>query len=211
MESASKSEGLQILLAVLLGTAALATAWAAYRGDLYSGDSLIRFNQSVQKTDQASQAYNAAQTVFVQDVNLFTQFAIAANRGEDAITAYLQTELMRPQLRKQVEWWSETGDDVGTPFVEQDPHYVAPTDDKKAQQLGAAAAEDFKAGRELDDTGDEYVLYTVLFAAALFMYGIASVATSRRVMTTCMAVGALLFVASLVMMIGTTADAPDLL
>jgi hypothetical protein len=42
---ADKSERLQVLLAVLLGAAALATAWAAYRGDLYSGDSVILLNQ----------------------------------------------------------------------------------------------------------------------------------------------------------------------
>ena len=49
----AKGERLQILLAVLLGTAALATAWAAYQGDLYSGDSVITLNRSVQTSDKA--------------------------------------------------------------------------------------------------------------------------------------------------------------
>jgi hypothetical protein len=149
--------------------------------------------------------------VFVQDVNLFTQFAIASNRGEEAIAGYIQTELMRPALQKQVEWWSGTGDDVGTPFVKEDPHYVAVADDPDGTRLTAAAQADFTSGRELDDTGDEYVLYTVLFAAALFLYGIASVASNRRVMMTSMGFGMVLFLFALVMMIGTTADAPDLL
>lgn len=210
--SARKSEGLQILLAVLLGAAALATAWAAYRGELYSGDSVIMLNRSTQTSDRASQAFNAAETVFVQDVNLFTQFAIAAQdpATEDNAT-YLKETLMRPQLVRMVEWWSETGDEIESPFVLQDPHFVAPTQDPRGRRLRAQAASEFRQARELDDTGDSFVLYTVIFAASLFLYGIASVASSRRVLLAGIGVGAVLFVAGLVGLISTSIGAPALL
>ena len=210
--SARKSEGLQILLAVLLGAAALATAWAAYRGELYSGDSVIMLNRSTQTSDRASQAFNAAETVFVQDVNLFTQFAIAAQdpATEDNAT-YLKETLMRPRLVRMVEWWSETGDEIESPFVRQDPHFVAPTQDPRGRRLRAQAAGEFRQARELDDTGDSYVLYTVIFAASLFLYGIASVASSRRVLVAGIGVGAVLFVAGLVGLISTSIGAPALL
>jgi len=210
--SGSKSERLQILLAVLLGAAALATAWAAYRGELYSGDSVILLNRSTQTSDRASQAFNAAETVFQQDVQLFTQFAIGAQRKSDEnITAYIKESLMRPELKKQVEWWADTPDNVETPFVKQDPFYVPPSQNKTGVQLREKAAAEFKRARTLDDAGDEYVLYTVLFAASLFLYGIASVASSRKVLYASMGTGAVLFVFAAILMIGTTADAPKLL
>ena len=209
---ADKSETLQILLAVLLGAAALATAWAAYRGELYSGDSVILLNRSTQTSDRASQSFNAAETVFVQDVNLFTQFAIAAQSPATSDNAtYLKETLMRPALVKMVEWWAETGDEVESPFVKQDPHFVAPTANPRGRALRDQAREEFSRARELDDTGDEYVLYTVIFAASLFLYGIASVAASRKVMFASMGVGGVLFVAGLVGLVSTTAGAPSLL
>lgn len=211
-DRALRSETLQIVLAVLLGAAALATAWAAYRGELYSGDSVILLNRSTQTSDRASQAFNAAETVFVQDVNLFTQFAIAAQdpATEDNAT-YLKETLMRPQLVRMVEWWSETGDEIESPFVRQDPHFVAPSRNRAGTRLRAQAAAEFRRARELDDVGDEYVLYTVIFAASLFLYGIASVAASRKVVFAGLGVGAVLFTAGVVGLVSTTAGAPSLL
>jgi hypothetical protein len=213
--SAEKSERLQILLAVLLGAAALLTAWAAYRGELYSGDSVILLNTSVQTSDRASQAFNQAETVFVQDVTLFTEFAIASNSPDrsarEEVTAYIQNSLMRPALRRQVEWWADTGDDVQTPFVRQNPHYVPPSQSAAGRRLRAQSAAEFKRARELDDTGDKFVLYTVILAASLFLYGIASVASSRKVLFASMGVGFVLFAFALVNMIITSADAPKLL
>lgn len=207
-----KSERLQILLAILLGAAALATAWAAYRGDLYSGDSVIMLNRSTQTSDRASQAFNAAETVFVQDVNLFTQFAVAAQRPADQGTAqYLKQTLMRPQLVRMVEWWAETGDEIESPFVRQDPHFTPPTRNQQGLALRAQAAREFKQARELDDTGDSFVLYTVIFAASLFLYGIASVAASRTVMFAGMGVGGVLFVVGVIGIVSTTSGAPKLL
>lgn len=212
--SADKSERLQILLAVLLGTAALATAWAAYRGELYSGDSLILLNRSAQTSDRASQEFSAAQTVFAQDVTLYTTYAIELDRPGDekaGNSAYIYDDLMRPAMVKMIDWYDETGDEITSPFVKQNPFFVPPSEDKEGVKLRAAAAKDFKEARRLDDTGDKYVLYTVLFAAALFLYGIASVASSRKVLVTSMAMGALLFLFGLVQMISTTSGAPKLL
>ena len=205
-----KSERLQILLAVLLGLAALATAWAAYRGDLYSGDSVILLNRSTQTTDRASQSFNQAETVFVQDVNLFTQFAVAAQRDQQTAT-YLKETLMRPQLVRMVEWWAETGDEIESPFVPQDPHFVPPGQSPQGRRLRAQAASEFERARELDDTGDSFVLYTVIFAAALFLYGIASVASSRNVMFAGMGIGGVLFIAGVIGLISTMSGAPKLL
>lgn len=209
--TAAKSDRLQLVLAVLLGLAALATAFAAYRGDLYSGDSVILLNQSVQSADESSQAFNAAETVFVQDVTLFTQFAIAANSGQEDVAKYIQDGLMRPQLGKQVDWWSDQPDSVATPFVERNPFYTAPRDNKRGGEVRKRSDQQFKRARVLDDTGDEFVLYTVLFAAALFMYGIASVATSRRVLLAGLGVGGVLFAIAALLMIVSAIDAPPLL
>jgi hypothetical protein len=205
-----KSERLQVVLAVLLGAAALLTAWAAYQGELYSGDSVILLNQSVQSSDRASQSYSAGQTQFVQDVNLFTQFAVASAEDRGDTAQYVKDALMRPALKKQVEWWADTPDDVISPFVKDNPHFVD-AGRERGLKLDAKAAAEFKRARALDDTGDKYVLYTVILAASLFLYGIASVATSRKVLFASMGVGAVLFLFAAVNIISTAADAPKLL
>jgi hypothetical protein len=207
-----KGERLQILLALLLGTAALATAWAAYQGDLYSGDSVITLNRSVQTSDKASLAFTAAQANFNEDVTLFTDFAVLANTdAKSGAAEYINDSLMRPELKKQVEWWSGTDDDVTTPFVKENPFFTAVKDDPAANKLESEATAQFEQAIDLDNTGDRFTLYTVLFAAALFLYGIASVASSTKVFVASSAVGALLFVVGLGMMIATTIGAPPLL
>jgi hypothetical protein len=205
-------ERLQILLAILLGATALLTAWAAYRGDLYGGDSLIRFNEAVQLTDQSGQAYNEFNQNLVEDTNTFLQFAIAAQdksaKGKQT-SAYITT-LFRDEFAPAVEWWtSDKSGDAATPFVAENPDYrsVALA---QSEKLDKQAKKKFNEGKDLDDTGDSYVFWTVVLAAALFLFGIAGVTSARPVFWGASGVGVVLLTASVIGLIGVTSGAPPL-
>jgi hypothetical protein len=205
------SEGLQIFLAVLLGVTALLTAWAAYRGDLYGGDSLIRFNEAIQLTDQSGQAYNEFNQNLVEDTNTFLQFAIAANRSDkdgQQTAEYIKT-LFRDEFVPAVEWWVKDKTGAATPFVANNPDYrsVALA---QSEGLDKQAKTKFKEGKDLDNTGDSYGLYTVILAAALFLFGIAGVTSSRKIFWGGTGVGVVLVVFSVINLIGITNGAPPL-
>jgi hypothetical protein len=204
-------ERLQILLAVLLGFTALLTAWAAYRGDLYGGDSLIRFNEAVQLTDQSGQAYNEFNQNLVEDTNTFLQFAIAAQDDSakgTATTEYIKT-LFRSEFVPAVEWWADKTDKYNTPFVAENPEYrsVALS---QSEKLDKQAKVKFAEGKNLDDTGDSYVFWTVVLAASLFLFGIAGVTSARAVFWGAAGVGVVLLTVSVIGLIGVTSGAPHL-
>jgi hypothetical protein len=209
--SGGLSEGLQIFLAVLLGVTALLTAWAAYRGDLYGGDSLIRFNEAIQLTDQSGQAYNEFNQNLVEDTNTFLQFAIAANRSDPdgkQTAEYIKT-LFRDEFVPAVEWWVKDKTGAATPFVANNPDYrsVALA---QSEGLDKQAKKKFSEGKKLDDTGDKYGLYTVILAAALFLFGIAGVTSSRNIFWGGTGVGLVLVTFSVINLIGITNGAPPL-
>lgn len=204
-------ERLQILLAILLGFTALLTAWAAYRGDLYGGDSLIRFNEAVQLTDQSGQAYNEFNQNLVEDTNTFLQFAISAQGDSaqaNATTAYIKT-LFRDEFVPAVEWWADRTDKYDTPFVEQNPEYrsVALA---QSEALDKQAKKKFNEGKNLDDTGDTYVFWTVILAASLFLFGIAGVTSARPVFWGASSIGVVLLAIAIVGLIDVTSGAPPL-
>jgi hypothetical protein len=199
---------LEILLAVLLGLAALATAFAAYQGDLYGGDSVVKLNDSVRATAQASQKVIEGNQAFTQDVELFLEFAKLAQRKEDVgVGQYFRDSLMDENMQKALSWWSDDKD-AQTPFEEGSP-YVR-TEYVEAEKLERQARSDFDLAIDLDNKGDSFMLYTVLYASALFLYGIASVARQLKVRYATMTVGFIIFLLATGMMLNTYFSGPDL-
>lgn len=165
----------EIVIAILLGLAALATAWAAYRASLDDGDSIKSYNQSVSMTDQASQAYNEGTQALVQDQQVFLEYVKAIQADDEELAAYVRETLMSDDLVKGLEWWEEQpGDEHATPFVDENPSYTIAAYEEAAK-LDEEAKRLFAKGKEFDDRGDRYTLVTVILAATLFLLGIASV------------------------------------
>jgi hypothetical protein len=189
----------EIIIAILLGVAAVATAFAAYKGDLHDGDSIKAFNEGNRAVNDANQFYLQGNQVTAQDQALFLEYAKAARTEDNELVAYLRQSLMRDDLVKAIEWW-EKDEKAQTPFDERNTDYVIP-EYVEGEALTKKTNRLFATAKDEDETGDRYTLITVFLAAALFLYGIAAVAKDARVRTFAAAIGLGIFLVSLGMLI----------
>jgi hypothetical protein len=191
---------LAILIAVLLGLAAIVTAFSAYKNELRNHEAQIKFNQGVVHTNQASQAYTQGSQVRAQDQALFLEFAKAANSNDKGLTVYVHNTLMSPALRKSVDWWSNTKDSVDSPFVPQNPYYKI-AQNIKGDHLTTESRKDFKEAKHEQNVSDEYTLVTVILASALFLLGIAGVSSRQSIKVGAVSAGGFIFLIALITLV----------
>jgi hypothetical protein len=66
---------MEFAAAILLGLAAIATAWAAYWSAMFGGDAIAGYSQANTLTSQAADIYGDANGQFNYDRTLFLQYA----------------------------------------------------------------------------------------------------------------------------------------
>lgn len=190
-------QGFELAVATLLGIAAVATAFAAYKSSLDGGASATAYNEGIALNSLAAQSNLEGNQEFTQDQAIFLEFVKATQTDDEDLAAYIQTQLMSDNLRSGVEWWADTGDEYPTPFTDDNPKYEIQgwVEGAKYDEL---ALRRFDDGERLGTRGDRYTLVTVILAAALFMLGVAAVARAWAVKLGFCVVGAAFLVASLV-------------
>jgi hypothetical protein len=178
---------LEILIAVGLGLAAILTALSVYLTDVHDDNALVAFNDGVREVTEATGGYVQASQQRSADEALFTEFAQAANAGASGdktaadAAVYLQSAIMRPELQEQVAWWGKVGQPQGlpTPFSEENPFFKQPELDE-ANAKTASANGNFDEAQDEQKQGDVFIIADVIVATALFLFGIAAVATVSR-------------------------------
>src|SRR3954452_7011087 len=91
-----RDEGrLELLAAILLGLAAVATAWAAFQGSQYDGQMLTSFTDANLNLSDSNQAYSAGDQVYFNDQTLFLEYERALNNDDPDYAAYVRDSLMR--------------------------------------------------------------------------------------------------------------------
>jgi hypothetical protein len=194
----------EVVLAVLLGLAAIATATAAYMTDLRDGDALKSFQEGNRIADQASRQRAEASANRNEDQIIFTFVAqqAIANSGTPAETEQIGNQLIdqlgSEELKQafadcRADPACHNGDTPPT-----DTEYYKQPAVAEADRLDAQADAKFADANANDEKGDGYSLVTVLLATALFLYGVSAVAHGRGVKLGTAGFGAVIFLASLV-------------
>jgi hypothetical protein len=191
-----RNEGrLEFVAAVLLGMAALVTAWAAFQASQYDGKMLTSFTEANLTLSDANALYNEGTQEYIEDELLFIQYVTAIQQDDIDMAAYLRESLMSDRLVASIEWWEQQPDDSGfdTPFVDENPNFIIQQyvdGDALVDETDAS----FQAGQDANDTGDKFNLITVLLAASLFLLGIATTFKVLSMRIACLGIGAALFV-----------------
>lgn len=194
--SESSTSRLETLLAVLLGLAAIITAFAAYNASLKDGDTIKAYNQGIRSITDANGYYNEAIQQVNRDEGVFIQFATAAFEDNLDLRDYLREGLMDDNLRGAVKEWEDT--DLISPIEAE--AYEVPAQ-AEAEKLEKQTNAKFAEAQVLDDSGDRYELAGVIGAVSLFFLGIGGVFRSARMKVTATAIGAAVLVVSAVMTI----------
>jgi hypothetical protein len=190
------------VLAVMLGLAAIITAWAAFQSGQLGDKVQESYSEGIRLSDQASQQSNTAIATDNKDQALFLEYAKALV-AEDEITAtYISESLMSPELFAAIEWWIEQPDETGpdSPFVEENPNWNN-TSRTAAAELAAEAQQYFDIAKESDSDGDRFDFLEVIVTLALFLFGVASLVRQQRIQLGLAVAGGAILIYSIAMVL----------
>jgi hypothetical protein len=185
--------------ATLLAAATLATAYSAYEATRWSGQQSTRFTQAGAARSKATKEDSRGYSLVSIDATLFTQLAGAYSRREIKLYDFLRHRLRSEFKPAYNQWVGEhpLTNPKATPTPFQLPAYH-PKPIVESHRLEGEADQLFTEGREANQTGDNYVLATIFFAAVLFFSGIASKFDSQRIVATCLGFATVVFFAGLI-------------
>jgi hypothetical protein len=171
----------ELAAALLLGIAAVLTAYAAYHGALAGGDALKGYTQSARTTADANGYYNEASQTYNADQALFLQYQLLVEQGNLDTAKVVKDTMFSPELNAATDAWQALPDGPNAPKtpLEADA-YVVPSF-ATAQQVEAQAKTEFDEAAKIDDQGDNFDLAAVYLAVALFFAGIAALFKVRSI------------------------------
>ena len=94
--------GLELFVAVALGLAAVASAYAAWRNEQRNHDASAHFSEGIRDYDDGGQFYGEGQSVLSRDQSLFLEYAKAKELRQDKLSKYIFLNLMSPTLQAGV-------------------------------------------------------------------------------------------------------------
>lgn len=165
----------EILAASILAFATIASAWSAYQATRWSGVQAIAFAEAGAARVESVRASDLADTELAIDVEYFAIWLDGVSRDEEVLTTFLE-DRFRDEFSIAFEAWIATD-----PFVNQEaPHSPFEMDEyeleatRDAEEFRQEAEAATAAAVDANQTGDRYVLTTVLFASVLFFAGIST-------------------------------------
>lgn len=171
---------LELVAAILLGLAGLLTAYAAYYGGLAGGDAIKGYSEAAISRNEANGYYADYGQKVAQDTNIFLQYAIAAQAGNDTSAQFIRDRLFSPELETAYVAWEKLEGDNDVPTPLDTPDYVL-EDFTTYQQEFAKSQKEFDDAATKDDLGDNLDLASIFLAVALFLAGIAALFKVRRI------------------------------
>lgn len=182
---------------VLIAMATVATAWGAYQATRWSGVQSVNFVQANTSRSESIRADNTASANEAILIGLFTEWLAAEAADEEKLATFYESrfpEVFMPAFEAWLEGPRVDGVPQGTPFDQ--PEYVLP-ERVESEELEKQAAEFFEAGKKANQTGDNYILVSVLFASVLFFAGVSTRFERIRPRVVLLSLGSVIFVAAL--------------
>lgn len=181
VEKDSRRGRLELLVAIVLSLATLASTWCGYQAGQWGG--VAGSNQVAADTAERQAAENTivGLQLRTQDGLVILELWRALRQGDSKASETIKLH-MRPSLRQAVESSIAAGilTNPEAPGPLQRPEYVLPEEQRAAVHREQAGQHRAKAGAAGERAG-QYVLLTLMFASVLFFGGIAGTFTARRV------------------------------
>jgi hypothetical protein len=171
----------QVVEALLLAVVTIAPAWCGFAAAQYGTDSRIDFAKSGELRTNADSLLITALEVQNLNQSTFNSWWTAYLLADEAGMEFAR-KTFRPELQAAFDEWMAGGGmenpDANSPFdLESYERPVVESGQKELEEADQLQAE----GIEKGITGDRYVRVTVFLAGILFLVGISSQFTIRRV------------------------------
>jgi hypothetical protein len=173
VEKDQRKRWVEIVCAIVLSLATMASAWCAYQATLWGGVQTFRLAKANKAGRDSTQQTIAMMQFRSFDASMFITYIEARSRNDEKVEKFLYHRF-RPEMRKAVDAWLKT-DPENDPNAPKSPFKMqeyAQEEEQDAKRHDAKAAEMMSAAQEANETSDRYVLLTVLFATVLFLGGI---------------------------------------
>lgn len=193
---------IEFLSAAVMALAAICTAWCGYQAARWSGVQAVTFIEALAAHQDSIKQANQAVLTQSRHVLLFVEWASAESLDNQVQANFLYARFP-PELKRAAEAWLKSEpesnpDAPSSPFSM--PEYVL-EQNEEAANLDKFADEMFAGATQANQTADNYVLLTVIFATVLFFGGISGKFKSRTVDLVVLIVAFLLFATGLVVML----------
>jgi Domain of unknown function (DUF4337) len=165
----------ELVAAVLLALATVATAWSGYQASRWNGEQAKAFSRANAARIESTRAAALANAQTQIDVATFTQW-VDAYAQEQTELADFYFARFRPEFKPAIDAWIATRplrnpDAPLTPFAMPEYQLAARED---ARELEAEAESLSATARANVQRATNYVLAVVLFATALFFAGMSA-------------------------------------
>lgn len=165
---------LEFSRAIALSLAAVLVAWCGYQASRWGGLMSTNFSQAGAMRVESTRTSTAAGQIFLLDLSNFDGWLEATASGNNELADFYESRF-RPEMRTAFEAWRAMRPDLN----EDIPRSPFGTDaynlslNQQADELEQQAADIFAEGLRANQINDNYVLNTVILAAALAIAGIA--------------------------------------
>ena len=164
---------LELFAVLLMSATTLATAWSGYQAARWSGDQSQNYARASTMRIKSQEQATAAGQLRIDDLVLFNGWLDARQSGDRKLAAIYRRRF-RPDFLPAFEAWM-----AQRPFTSPTPvpgplympEYRLP-EAARGAALNASADARYAEGTAAKDTGDNYILSTLFFAAVLFFAGI---------------------------------------
>jgi hypothetical protein len=185
---------LELVAALLLALATVATAWSGYQSTRWNGEQSKAAARANALRIDSAKAAGLANTQTEVDVASFTQWINAYAQKQTRLTDFY-FKRFREEFRPAVNAWVATRPLKNpnaplTPFVMPQYKLAARAE---SERLDAQAEVYAAQARRNIQRASNYVLGVVLFASALFFAGISTKLTSPRIRVATLALGCTVF------------------
>jgi hypothetical protein len=185
---------LELVAAVLLALATVATAWSGYQSTRWNGEQSKAAARANALRIDSAKAAGLANTQTEIDVATFTQWVDAYAQKQTQLTDFYFARF-RKEFKPAVNAWIATRPLKNpnaplTPFAMPQYTLAARAD---AERLDAEAEAYAAQARRNIQRASNYVLGVVLFASALFFAGLSTKLTSPRIRVAMLGLGCAVF------------------
>lgn len=172
--SREPSHNEEVIVAVLLSLAALASSWCGYQSARWTGVQTMHYSKSVSARTQSVSAAGTANQLMAVDIGLFTNWldAMAMNR---TVLADFYRARFRDEFKAAFDAWRVTRP-LENPHAPPSPFRLPQyrlADAVRATDLSGEADRQFDLAQEANQQSDDYVLTSVVLSSVLFLGGIA--------------------------------------
>jgi hypothetical protein len=171
---------LEMLSAIILSIAALASSWATYQSGLWDGEQAANYSSANALRIEASRVALEGDALAGVEVQLFTSWLDAKVHNEDALAKFYEARFP-PTLKPAFERWLQSHPLTNTsapptPFAHD--NYTRPGA-AMARDLDRKAQQTFAAGQYANTVSDAFQQGATMLALSLFFGGIGQVFKER--------------------------------